>query len=70
MHADLIVPGLADLRPGAHLLQFWVGAWSNPQESARLRKAWQTKGYLSTKTVRSEPMPFMIEPHVKFKKCD
>jgi len=59
------------LQPGRHFLQFWAGPWSYSEDSdARLRKSWQSKGYLWTKSVRSEPVQLTIEAHPKFQKCD
>jgi hypothetical protein len=59
------------LQPGRHFLQFWAGAWSYSGESDdRLRKAWQSRGYLWTKSVRSEPVQLTIDAHPKFRKCD
>ncbi len=60
----------ATLGPGRHLLQFWAGAWSYSGESDdRVRKAWQSKGYLWTKSVRSEPVQLTIDAHPTFQKC-
>jgi hypothetical protein len=58
--------------PGSHVLQFWAWTWPfvKPELEDRLRKGWQSKGYLWTKSVRSEPMQFTIAAHPKFHKCD
>jgi predicted RNase H-like HicB family nuclease len=59
------------LQPGRHFLQFRAGAWSYSEESdARLRKAWQSRGYLWTKAVRSEPVQLTLDAHPKVRKCD
>ena len=69
MVAVVIEPG--KLGPGLHFLQFWAGASRGSAAlEDKLRKAWQSKGYLWTKSVRSGPVPFTVAAHPKFRKCD
>jgi hypothetical protein len=57
------------LRPGNYFLQIEVATWTYMEEAEPFRKAWVDKGYLWSKGVTSQPMPFTLEQNRPIEKC-
>jgi hypothetical protein len=59
------------LRPGNYLLEVLVNTWFDTRSTAtRLQNQYKTEGYLWTKSVMSEPIPFTIAAQKVIKGCN
>jgi hypothetical protein len=63
-------PGNQFLKSGQHVMQVVVETWPTDEAQLdRLRKKWERIGYLWGTNVRSEPMPFAVEPKPSVVEC-
>jgi len=58
-----------DLHAGKYFLQVTVATWRYYAEAKEYREKWVEKGYLWSKGVISDPMPFTVEKRPKLVPC-
>jgi hypothetical protein len=63
-------PGNQFLKSGQHVMQVVIETWPTDEAQLdRLRKKWERTGYLWDANIRSQPMPFAVEPKPKVVEC-